>query len=84
MVQVISTMLRRMPGRVAGSMPEVVRAVVAKLDASDSSPLITSLLIMLAQLVHANAQQLLDFLASQPSPGEYALSKPAHILSWHR
>lgn len=63
-------MLRKMPGRLAGSMQEVVGAVVAKLAAAQSSPLITSLLIVLAQLVHANARPLLDFLASQPAPGE--------------
>lgn len=63
-------MLRKMPGRVAGSMPEVVKAAIAKLGASDSSPLITSLLVVLAQLVHANAQHLIDFLATQPDPGQ--------------
>lgn len=62
-------MLRKMPGRLAGSMPEVVAALVAKLAAAQSSPLITSLLIVLAQLVHSDARQLLDFLASQPAPG---------------
>ena len=67
--QVISTMLRKMPGRLAGAMPEVLAAVVAKLAAAQSSPLITSLLIVLAQLAHADARQLLDFLASQPAPG---------------
>jgi hypothetical protein len=70
MWQVLSTMLRKMPGRLAGAMPEVVSAVVAKLAAAQSSPLITSLLIVLAQLAHADARQLLDFLASQSAPGE--------------
>ncbi|BDA48104.1 Importin-9 [Coccomyxa sp. Obi] len=67
--EVVSTMLRKMPGRLAGAMPEVVAALVAKLAAAQSSPLITSLLIVLAQLVHSDARQLLDFLASQPAPG---------------
>lgn len=62
-------MLRKMPGRLAGAMPEVVAALVAKLAAAQSSPLITSLLILLAQLVRSDARQLLDFLASQPAPG---------------
>ena len=61
-------MLRKMPARMAAAMPEVVVALVAKLGASDSSPLVTGLLCVLAQLVHANAQQLLDFLAGQPPP----------------
>ena len=61
-------MLRKMPARMAAAMPEVVRALVAKLGTSESSPLVTGLLCVLAQLVHANAQQLLDFLASQPAP----------------
>ena len=63
-------MLRKMPQRMATSMPEVIKAIVAKLASAESSPLITSLLIVLAQLVHVNAQQLLDFLAAQPAPGE--------------
>ena len=74
--QVVSTMLRRMPQRMAGSMPEVVKALVAKLGSAESSPLITSLLVVLAQLVHANARQLLDFLAAQPAPG--TLPAPLH------
>lgn len=69
MLQVVSTMLRKMPQRMAGAMPEIVKALVAKLAAADSSPLITSLLVVLAQLAHANTGQLLDFLASQPAPG---------------
>ena len=68
-------MLRKMPQRMAGSMPEVVAAVVAKLAAADSSPLITSLLVVLAQLVHVDAGQLLGFLAAQPAPGE--------LPGWH-
>ena len=68
--QVVSMLLRKMPQRMAGSMPDVVKAVVAKLASAESSPLITSLLVVLAQLVHVNAQQLLDFLAAQPGPGE--------------
>lgn len=68
-------MLRKMPARMAGAVPEVLRALVAKLGASDSSPLVTGLLCVLAQLVHANAQQLLDFLAAQPAP-EGARSNP--------
>ena len=67
--QVVSTMLRKMPQRMAGSMPEVVKAVVAKLASAESSPLITSLLVVLAQLMHVNTSQFLDFLASQPAPG---------------
>ena len=62
-------MLRKMPQRMAGSMPEVVKAVVAKLASAESSPLITSLLVVLAQLMHVNTTQFLDFLASQPAPG---------------
>ena len=62
-------MLRKMPQRMAGSMPEVVKAVVAKLASAESSPLITSLLVVLAQLMHVNTSQFLDFLASQPAPG---------------
>lgn len=69
-VQVVSMMLRKMPQRMAGSMPEVVKATVAKLASAESSPLITSLLVVLAQLVHVNAGQLLGFLAAQPAPGE--------------
>jgi hypothetical protein len=72
-VQVVSTLLRKMPQRMAGSMPEVVKAIVAKLASADSSPLITSLLVVLAQLVHVNPQQLLDFLSSQPAPGKQSL-----------
>lgn len=72
-MQVVSTMLRKMPQRMAGSMPEVVKAIVAKLASAESSPLITSLLVVLAQLVHVNAQQLLDFLASQPAPSKQNL-----------
>ena len=62
-------MLRKMPQRMAGSMPEVVKAVVVKLACAESSPLITSLLVVLAQLVHVSAQHFLDFLASQPGQG---------------
>ena len=67
--QVVSMLLRKMPQRMAGSMPDVVKAVVAKLASAESSPLITSLLVVLAQLVHVNAHQLLDFLAAQPASG---------------
>jgi hypothetical protein len=62
-------MLQKMPQRMAGSMPEVVKAIVAKLASAESSPLIVSLLVVLAQLVHVNVHQFLDFLASQPAPG---------------
>ena len=62
-------MLRKMPQRMAGSMPEVVKAVVVKLACAESSPLITSLLVVLAQLVHVSTQHFLDFLASQPGQG---------------
>ena len=47
----------------------MVAALVAKLGASQSTPLVTSLLVVLAQLAHADARQLLDFLAGQPAPG---------------
>lgn len=62
-------MLRKMPARMAGAAPQVVDALVAKLGASQSSPLVASLLVVLAQLAHADAQRLLDFLAAQPAPG---------------
>ena len=75
----LSTMLRKMPARMAARMPEVVRALVAKLGASDSSPLVTSLLCVLAQLVHADVQQLLGFLASQPAPAGALLRLPQHV-----
>ncbi len=79
--QVVSTMLRKMPQRMAASMPEVVKAIVAKLACAESSPLITSLLVVLAQLVHVNAQQLLDFLAAQPTPGSFLLPNRPEMMS---
>jgi len=51
-------------------MQEVLGAVVAKLAAAQTPLLITSLLKVLAQLVHTNAGALLDFLATQPAPGK--------------
>ena len=83
-LQVVSTMLRKMPGRLAGATPEVVAALVAKLAAAQSSPLITSLLIVLAQLVHSDARQLLDFLASHVAPGvRPSASVPSPVCHAH-
>ena len=50
-------------------VPSLLPHVVAKLVGSESSPLLANLLLVMAQLVHLNATQLVDCLANQPSPG---------------
>ena len=50
-------------------VPGLLPPVVAKLVGSESSPLLSNLLLVIAQLVHLNATQLVECLAKQPSPG---------------
>lgn len=40
-----------------------------KLAQSESSPLVVQLLLVIAQLVHLDTNQLIDCLATQPAPG---------------
>ena len=50
-------------------LPSLLPPVVAKLVGSDSSPLLANLLLVIAQLVHLNATQLVECLANQTSSG---------------
>lgn len=50
-------------------VPALLRPLVEKLAQSDSSPLVVQLLLVIAQLIHINTNQLIDCLASQPAPG---------------
>lgn len=50
-------------------VPALLPPVVAKLVGSESSPLLANLLLVIAQLVHLNASQLVECLANQPSSG---------------
>lgn len=44
-----------------------------KLAQSESSPLVVQLLLVIAQLVHLDTNQLIDCLANQPAPGALCL-----------
>ena len=50
-------------------VPALLRPLVDKVAQSDSSPLVVQLLLVIAQLIHINTNQLIHCLASQPAPG---------------
>ena len=52
----------------------MLAAVVAKLAASSSSPVLISLLALVGQLAHINACELIECLAGMPAPGASKLS----------
>lgn len=50
-------------------VPALLRPLVDKLAQSESSPLVVQLLLVIAQLVHLDTNQLIECLAAQPAPG---------------
>ena len=54
-------------------VPALLQPLVAKLAQSESSPLVVQLLLVLAQLIHLDTNQLIDCLAAQPAPGALLL-----------
>jgi len=64
----IAQLLVSMPGRVGGMLPALLQAIVEKLPHTNSSPVITGLLMVFCRLIHSNTTELLDFLANRPSP----------------
>lgn len=61
-------------------MPALLRPLVDKLAQSESSPLIVQLLLVVAQLVHLDTNQLIDCLANQPAPGALLPLFPCSLL----
>ncbi|KAL3142974.1 hypothetical protein ABBQ38_003256 [Trebouxia sp. C0009 RCD-2024] len=65
----IHQLLLKMPAQVGPIVPALLRPLVDKLAQSESSPLVVQLLLVIAQLVHLDTNQLIDCLANQPAPG---------------
>jgi hypothetical protein len=61
-------MLKQMPEQMAPALPRVLSAVVAKLAVAQSSPLVVSLLLVVARLVQMDVSQLVSVLAAMPAP----------------
>lgn len=60
-------------------VPALLRPLVDKLAQSESSPFVVQLLLVIAQLVHLDTNQLIECLAVQPAPG--ALPAPCCLGS---
>lgn len=56
-----------------GAIAELLPALLLKLAAAKSSPLIVALLTVVAHLVHASATELIDYLANAHNPGRSQL-----------
>ena len=50
-------------------VPQLLSALIAKLDSCQRSPVITGLLSVVCQLVHMDATKTVDLLAGIPAPG---------------
>lgn len=52
-----------------GAISNLLPALISKIGAAKSSPLIVALLTVIAHLVHAAAMELVDYLAAAENPG---------------
>ena len=64
-------------------MLQMLGAVVAKLSVAQSTLLISSLLLVIARLVHLHLPELIHCLASMPSPAHGALPAPPECPAAH-
>lgn len=78
----IHQLLLKMPAQVGPIVPALLRPLVEKLAQSDSSPLVVQLLLVIAQLIHINTNQLIDCLASQPAPGSQSNALETVMEIW--
>jgi hypothetical protein len=64
----LGQMLRRLPAQMAPLLPEVVSAVVVRVQSARQPNLIAALLSIFARLAHADANALVSLLAGMPAP----------------
>ena len=64
----LGQMLRRLPGKMAPLLPEMVAAVVARQRSARQPNLVAALLSVFARLAHADADALVDLLQRTPAP----------------
>jgi hypothetical protein len=75
-------MLRRLPTKVGPVLPDITRAVVARLRSSQQPNLSASLLTVFARIVHVDANGFINLLASLPSGGEEANAFEYVMKQW--
>ncbi len=64
----LQQLLRQMPTHIAPALPQMLAAIVNKLAAEQGTLTIVSLLLVVVQLVHLDAANLVACLAGMPAP----------------
>jgi hypothetical protein len=61
----ITQMMTSLPGTMPSVLPQLLDAIVAKLGATNNSPVITGLLMVFCRLIHLSPNDILNFLDSR-------------------